>query len=62
MERNGRKGKIRKGHGSRILPAVSSRQDCELIELVSLSLSALFPSSSNLRRSFPIEHPVLVYS
>lgn len=38
MERNGRKGKIRKGHGSRILPAVSSRQDCELIELVSLSL------------------------
>lgn len=57
MERNGRKGKIRKGHGSRILPAVSSRQDCELIELVSLSLSLcvipfVFESSTSSKFSY----------
>lgn len=56
---DGRKGKIRKGHGSRILlPAVSSRQDCELIELVSLSLRYSLPFRLRIfhvvSQSFPI--------
>ena len=69
MERNGRKGKIRKGHGSRILPAVSSRQDCELIELVSLSLSLcvipfVFESSTSSKFSYRASRPfiLVVYS